>query len=293
MLSGSNNTLRRGTLLGLLVFSTALLQTLTAQQTLKVDVDLVNVVATVQDPAGRFVTGLDEGSFRVYEDGVEQKIAVFDREDVDSSIGILMDNSLSMVDILPMMKTGLLDFARRTGSFEELFVMTFGTRVRTFHDFGRPLPQLEANLKSLSAQGTSVLFEAIVEGLRKVGQRESERKALLIFTDGIDTASKAGYRDVVLEAQKTGALLYFIPIGSRILIDQNTIEALARETGGRAIYLAKTDPVPPAMETIRAELARQYYIGYYTSRKPGFHSIRVEIPGRDVRIRAKSGYRSS
>ena len=60
----------------------------------------------MQDGAGRFVTGLNEGDFRVYEDGVEQKIAVFEKEDVDSAIGILLDNSLSMVDILPMMKTG-------------------------------------------------------------------------------------------------------------------------------------------------------------------------------------------
>ena len=59
------------------------------------------------------------------------------------------------------------------------------------------------------------------------------------------------------------------------------------------IYLQKADPVPPAMETIRQELAKQYYIGYYASRKPGFHSIRVEVPGRDLKIRAKTGYYSS
>ena len=280
-------------LASLLLITAALLLPLFAQQTVKVDVDLVNVVLTVQDVSGRYVTGLDAGDFRVYEDGAEQQVAVFDREDVGSSIGILMDNSLSMVDVLPRMKTGILDFARRTGSFKELFVMSFGTRVRTIHDFGRPFNQLESTLKTLSAQGTSVLFDALIEGLQKVGSRETERKALLVFTDGIDNRSKAGYKAVLLEAQRTGALLYFIPIGSRILIDTNTIESLARETGGRAIYLRTTDPVPPAMETIRSELARQYYIGYYTSRKPGYHSIRVEVPGRDVRIRAKSGYYSS
>ena len=217
---------------------------------------------------------LNEGDFRVYEDGVEQKIAVFEKEDVESAIGILLDNSLSMVDILPRMKTGLLDFAEHTQSFNELFVMTFGTRVRTLHEVGQPLSQLESSLKTLGAQGTSVLFDALVEGLRKVAAREPERKALLVFTDGIDTASKSGFKDVLLEAQKAGALLYFIPIGSRILIDEHTIDSLAKETGGRVIYLQKTDRVPPAMETIRQELARQYYIGYYTSRKPGFHSIR-------------------
>jgi Ca-activated chloride channel family protein len=206
---------------------------------------------------------------------------------------LLLDNSLSMVDILPMMRTGVLDFAERTRNLDELFVMTFGTRVRTVHDVGEPLPPLQATMKTLGAQGTSVLFDALVDGLRKVGQREPDRKALLVFTDGIDTASKAGYKDVLLEAQKAGALLYFVPIGARILIDEHTIDSLAKETGGRVIYLRKDDPIRPAMESIRQELARQYYIGYYTSRKPGFHAIRVEVPGRDLRIRAKTGYYSS
>ena len=65
------------------------------------------------------------------------------------------------------------------------------------------------------------------------------------------------------------------------------------KTGGRVIYLTRSQPVPPAMESIRQELSRQYYLGYYTTRKPGFHSLRVEVPGRDVRIRAKRGFYSS
>jgi Ca-activated chloride channel family protein len=283
----------------LIVFSCAsvlvvtMLQAVPQQQPLRVDVDLVNVVLTIQDPAGRFVSDLKESNFKVYEDGVEQKIAVFENENVGSAVGLLLDNSLSMVDILPMMKTGIQDFADHSKSFDELFVMTFGTRVRTLHDVREPLSQLQSSLKTLGVQGTSMLFDALVEGLRKVGAREPERKALLVFTDGVDTASKSGFREVLLEAQKAGALLYFLPIGSRVLIDENTIDSLAKETGGRVIYLRKDNPIRPAMESIRQELARQYYIAYYTSRKPGFHSIRVEIPGRDVRIRAKSGYHSS
>jgi VWFA-related protein len=265
-------------------------QSFPRRQTLKVDVELVNVVSTVQDTSGQYVTGLDASDFRVFDDGVEQKIAVFEKQDVGSAVGVLVDNSLSMADILPIMKTGLTDFAQHTSSFNELFVISFGTRVRILHDVGEPLSKLESNLKLIGAQGTSVLFDALVEGLRKVSGREADRKALLVFTDGIDTASKAGFRDVLISAQKAGALLYFIPIGSRILVDENTIESLAKETGGRAIYLRKADPIRPAMESIRQELARQYYLGYYTSRRPGFHTIRVEAPGRQLHIRAKTGY---
>jgi VWFA-related protein len=139
-----------------------------------------------------------------------------------------------------------------------------------------------------------VFYDALVDGLQRVSRREPERKALVVFTDGNDTGSRNGFRQVLLEAQKAGALLYFIPIGARgILIDEKTLEDLAKETGGRVIYLTRSQPVPPAMESIRQELSRQYYLGYYTSRRPGFHSLRVEVPGRDVRIRAKSGFYSS
>ena len=265
-----------------------------AQQALRVDVDLVNIFPTVQNPAGGFTTGLTAADFRVYEDGVEQKIAIFETQNVGSTVGVLLDTSLSMTDILPLMKAGVLDFAHHSTSFSELFVMTFGTRVRIIHDVGQPVSRLEANLKLLGVQGTSVFYDALVEGLQQVSRRKPERKALLVFTDGNDTGSKNGFRQVLLEAQKAGALLYFIPIGARgILIDEKTLEDLAKETGGRVIYLTRSQPVPPAMESIRQELSSQYYLGYYTSRKPGFHSLRVEVPGRDVRIRAKRGFYGS
>jgi len=274
--------------------SLLLAQITAAQKALRVDVELVNIFPTVQNPGGGFVTGLTAEDFRVYEDGVEQKISNFETQNVSSAVGVLLDTSLSEVDILPLMKTGLLDFVHHSTSFTELFVMTFGTRVRIFHDVGQPVERLEANLKTLGVQGTSVFYDALVEGLRRVGGEAPQRKALLVFTDGNDTGSKNGFREVLLEAQKAGALLYFIPIGARgILIDEKTVEDLAKETGGRVIYLTRSQPVPPAMESIRQELSRQYYLGYYTSRKPGFHSLRVEVPGRDVRIRAKSGFYSS
>jgi Ca-activated chloride channel homolog len=265
-----------------------------AQRTLSVDVNLVNIFPTVQNRGGGFVTGLTAADFRVYEDGVEQKITVFETQNVTSAVGILLDTSLSMVDILPRMKSGLLDFARHSTSFTELFVVTFGTNVRIFHDIGQPVNKLEDKLNRLGVQGTSVLYDALVEGLQRVSRREPQRKALLVFTDGNDTGSRNGFRQVLLEAQKAGALLYFIPIGARgILIDEKTLEDLARETGGRVIYLTRSQPVPPAMDSIRQELSRQYYLGYYTTKKPGFHALRVEVPGRDVTIRAKSGFYGS
>jgi Ca-activated chloride channel family protein len=267
------------------------LQYFRAQTTVKVDVNLVSIFLTVQDQNGVFVTGLSASDFRVYEDDVQQQISVFEKDDqVDSAIGVLLDSSLSVVDILPMMKAGLLDFARRYNRFRDVFVMSFGSRVRFLHEYGQSVSHLDDELKQLKPFGTSVLFDGLIRGMTEISSSPHDRKALIVFTDGFDNESQSSYRDVRLEAQRSGVLLYFIPIGSRILLDENTLNSLARDTGGRVLYLSKTDPVGPAMEGIRQELARQYYIGYHTSRKTGFHTIRVETPGKNLRIRAKTGY---
>jgi Ca-activated chloride channel family protein len=265
-----------------------------AQRTLSVDVRLVSIFATLQDSSGNFVTNLNAEDFRVYEDGVEQKISVFEKEDaVESAIGILLDSSLSVVDILPRMREGLLQFARRFRRFEDIFVETFGTRVRLIHDQGQPVSHLEQELKVLRANGSSLLYDGLIDGMQRVRDSEHARKALIVFTDGFDNGSAAGFGAVSAEAQRSGVLLYFIPIGSRVLLDEHTLNSLAAETGGRVLYLSKTDPVAPAMEDIRQELARQYYIGYYADRRPGYHQIRIETPGKNLKVRAKKGYSGS
>jgi len=261
------------------------------QTPLRVDVNLVSIFLTAQDNRGQFITGLKADDFRVLEDGVEQKISIFETEDqVESSIGILIDNSGSMVDILPPTRDGVLQFARKSRRFDELFVMTFGSSVRLLYDVRDPVQSLEPKMKALQARGTSVLFDALLEAMRKARRSEHARKALIVFTDGEDNGSTSGFGDVSKEAQRYGVLLYFIPIGSRVLVDEHTLESLASESGGRVLYLGKKDPVPPALESIRLELAKQYYLGYYAPRKPGFHTLRVEIPGRSANIRAKTGY---
>jgi len=106
---------------------------LRAQQTLKVDVNLVNVIATVKDEQGNFVTTLSKDDFRVYEDDHLQDIQIFEKNRVDSSIGILMDTSGSMVDILPYMKRGVREFTRVLPKIGDFVVISFGTTVKVLH----------------------------------------------------------------------------------------------------------------------------------------------------------------
>src|SRR5262245_53431588 len=143
------------------------------QDSLKVDVNLVNIFATVQDAGGQYITALGAEDFRVYDDDIEQSIAVFEKEDqVESAVAILLDNSGSMVDILPLMKTGTLEFARRAQRLDDLCVLSFGTTVRLVHDFRESSSSLDSRLAALRAFGTSVLFDALTDGINKVRDRE-------------------------------------------------------------------------------------------------------------------------
>jgi Ca-activated chloride channel family protein len=263
-----------------------------AQQTLKVNVDLVSVFVTAQNERGEFVNDLGKDDFVVYDDGEAQQISIFEKErDVRSAIGILLDTSGSTVDILPYERRGLIEFAKTIVHPDQFYVVTFGTNVRLIHRSPETHAHLEQVLQGVRAFGTSLFFDAMLYGMDKVNASDNERKALVVFTDGSDNGSNIEFGRVVREAQLSGVLLYFVAIGSPVLVDKHTVESLANESGGRVFYVPKSDQVLPYLDKIRAELAKQYYIGYYITRKPGYHHIKVDLPGkRDIRIRTKSGY---
>ena len=261
-------------------------------QTLKVDVNLVNIFATVKDQQGNYVKDLTKDDFRVYEDDQPQDVQIFEKEDkVDSSIGLLMDTSGSMVDIIPFMTRGIRDFTRALPKRDEYFVVSFGTNVRLVHTSSQPQRNLEDALTKIRAFGTSSLFDGLLYSMERVEKSDRPRKALIVFTDGDDNASNVGHGRIVQEVQSSAVLLYFIAIGSPILVDSHTLEPLSDLSGGRTLYVAKQEAVSPVMDQIRTELSQQYYLAYYISKRPGFHRLRVEVPSRsNLRIRAKTGY---
>jgi Ca-activated chloride channel homolog len=263
-----------------------------SQQTLKVDVDLVNVFVTVKDANGEFVTGLTEDDFVIYDDAEPQKIAVFDKDSaVRSAIGVLLDTSGSVVGILPYETRGIRDFAKSIFFPDEYFVITFGTSVRLIHRSPETPQHLDQVLLGLRPYGTSVLFDAMLYGMDRVNASDNERKALVVFTDGNDNGSNIEFGRVAQESQISGVLLYFVAIGSPVLVDKHTVESLAGNSGGRVFYVPKAESVVPYLDQIRTELSRQYYLGYYIVRRPGYHRIRVDLPGRSsLTVHTRDGY---
>ena len=260
-------------------------------QTLKVDVNLVNVFTTVKDDHGNFVTNLSKDDFRLYDDDQPQDIQIFEKQNmVQSAIGVLLDTSGSMVDIIPYMKRGVREFVRVLPKRDEFFLVSFGTKVIPLHASTQSRKHLEDTLAGLRAYGTSLLFDGLLFSMEQVEKSDHPRKALIVFTDGEDNGSTISHARVVQEAQQSAVLLYFVAIGSKVLIDSHTLESLSDISGGRTFYVPKGDAIAPIMAQIDTELGQQYYLGYYVERRPGSHRIRVEIPGRNLEIRAKNGY---
>jgi Ca-activated chloride channel family protein len=267
------------------------LMVLPLQSVLEVDVNLVNVFVSVQDAQGRFISGLQSENFRISEDGREREIEIFEpTASISSSLGILIDNSGSSASSLRSIKSGVEEFASSLGPEDETFIMSFAIRTDVLYDFNQRTDQLPRALARLRSWGTSVLFDALSEAISKVGQGANERKALVVLSDGGDNGSVFDYRDVVKRAQSDVVLLYFVGIGPPILIDTYTIEGLASISGGRVVLVEGGKSVSDALAQIRQELSYQYYLGYHASSEPGFHSIRVEIPGQNVTVRARDGY---
>ena len=261
------------------------------QQTLKVDVNLVSVFVTVQDEAGNFVTDLGREDFVLFIDDSEYPIEIFEKQDVlNTSVGVLIDNSGSSADVLRSVKMGVEEFVGGLAPDDETFVMSFAIDADVIHDFRHEREELSASLEGLRSWGTSVLYDALYEGIGKVRTGGHERKALIVISDGIDNGSENTYGVVVDEAQSSMALLYFVAMGPRVLIDMHTIQGLASMTGGSVTRIGRDEALAPALGGISRELRNQYYLGYHASAESGYHSIRVEVPGRRVRIRARDGY---
>src|SRR5262245_15029530 len=177
-----------------------------------VDVRLVNVVATVMDARGRLIPNLTAEDFIVEEDGKPQQIAHFSQDqNVPVSIGILLDTSGSMDRKIRTAVDAVERFSRRIHEADEIFLLTFSGRPVLRQDFTDDRNKISQALRHLNATGGTALYDAITEGLLKVRTGHHSKRALLVITDGQDTASFAKLDEVLQSIRESELLVY--PVG--------------------------------------------------------------------------------
>ncbi len=284
----------------------------------RVDTDLVTLTATVTDSRGRYRADLLQNDFAVYEDGVKQELAYFNTGDrVPMSLGILFDTSGSMIDKIEGVEDAVRHFVKSVAPGDEIFLIRFSDDAELAQDFTDDHRRILRVIEDLKPRGSTALYEAVLLGLQKVKSGKHRKRALLLLTDGNDTASTVTFNDVLTLARKSEVIIYALGIGhgekgsyghdilggilgrrDKDEVDMKVLNGLAGATAGRAFYLENAhaggrDLVDEAAAEVANELKQQYTLGYRPTNKRrdgSFRQIKVELSDRSLHVRTKGGY---
>lgn len=255
-----------------------------AATTFKVSVKLVNVFTTVTDDSGAPVSGLTKDDFHVFEDGIEQQIAVFDREsELPLSVVLAVDASLSTRKDLPLE----MDSARRfvhaiLRPVDSVSIYQFSQFVSEVIPFTRDVRVVDRGIGKIHAQSSTALYDAIYLASRALIPRDG-RKVLVIITDGGDTSSQVSYTEAVRAAQTAEAIVYSIitvPIeasAGRDIGGEHALIQISHDTGGKHYYASNLNGLDKAFKQISEELRTQYLIGYYPASGIGGDYRRISV----------------
>ena len=273
---------------------------------IQVDVNLVVVNITVTDPYDRIVTGLDEANFAIFDEKVPQKIVAFSTEDAPISVGMVFDSSGSMSDKIEKSKEAALQFFKTSNPQDEFMLINFNERPNLVSAFTSKFENLEDRLIPVKAGGKTALLDAIYLGLNEMKRATTNRKALLVISDGGDNHSRYTERDVKKAVKEADVQIYavgiFEPLASRARTTEEAggpglLAELSQVSGGRMFSVEDPNELPDIMEKISIELRNQYVVGYKPSnllRDGRWRRIKVKLsPPRGLpplQVYARTGY---
>jgi Ca-activated chloride channel homolog len=268
--------------------------------TLEVETSLVSVTAVVQDKNGAFIRGLGPSDIVVTEDGVKQDVAYFREasapgEKIPLSIVLVLDSSGSMKNNMQFLQEAALSFVNRLEDVDRALVVDFNSGVRGSAEFTEDVGRLERFVESLQAWGGTSLYDAIHYSLNRI-KDQAGRKALIVFSDGDDTTSSLGEKDVIDYARAVEATVYCIGIrGGSGLVDRGPrgfLRKIAKETGGQYFFPEKVGELIRVFNGISDELHNHYLLGYSPQRPPDgtWREIVVTINRKDAQMRVRKGY---
>jgi VWFA-related protein len=268
----------------------------------RADTRLVVLHASVVDKKGKLLTELPQDAFKVFENGAEQNIKVFRREDVPVSIGMVIDNSGSMRDKRAKVERASLDLVKASNPQDEVFIVNFNDEAYLDVEFTNDMNLLQQGIARIDSRGGTALRDSIsmsIDYLKSKGKKD--KKVLLVITDGNDTASndRDTLEKLVDKAQKSEVLIFAVGL----LSDEEPHEAkkakrvlssLTTASGGLAYYPKELAEVDEIALTVAHEIRNQYIIAY-TPTNPAldgtFRQIHVTVrgPGSPI-VRTRTGY---
>ena len=243
---------------------------------IRADVRLVLIPVTVTDALDRPFTTLKRENFSVLEDGVEQPITQFSREEGPVSLGLLFDSSGSMKNRLDGSVEALKQLFKTTIAGDEFFVVQFSDQPRLLGGFTKDPDEINRRLGIVQAKGWTALLDAFALSVHQMRSAANERRVLLVLSDGNDNNSRfteSEIRTLVVE----GNLRVY---GIGLLHWSRFLQQLAQETGGHVISVQKLADLPDAVQRLSREIRSEYVLGYLSAnpQKDGkYRKVKVEL----------------
>ena len=271
--------------------------------TLHEDVDEVLLDCTVVDENGRPILDLNRNDFRVFEDGVPQVTTSFVHQDQPVAMGILIDNSGSMIDKRSAVNAAAMKLLTESNPRDAAFVVNFNERAYLDQGFTVDRVALNRGLSHFDSRGTTALYDAVAASADELAHHAKQRKqVLLIITDGADNASRLNLRDAIRRVQGlAGPVVYTIGLlydADRAESDKarGDLESLSAETGGLAYFPRSIDDVSQIASEVARDIRNQYGVGYHSSKAAslgGYRQIHVEAYSsnhKHLTVRTRRGY---
>lgn len=279
------------------------------QPAFRAGVDVVSLTVTVTEREGRFVNGLSQDAFSVFEDGVKQELIFFSGTKLPTALGLLVDTSASMNEKMATAQQAAIGFVERMRVDDVLTIVDFDSRAEILQGFTRDQALLTAAIRRTTAGGSTSLYNAMYVALnefkkmRASNSDDVRRQAIVVLSDGEDTSSLVPFEEVLELAKRSEVAIYTIglrdggPQRNRGIggfrESEFVLKQFAQETGGKAFFPDAASALPAIYGEVADELAAQYTLGYAsrnTRRDGRWRRVVVRVERPNAIARTKQGY---
>jgi len=293
-----------------------------APPSIKVDVDVVNVLFNVRDKKSGLIGNLSKDDFTIFEDGKQQTVKYFNREtDLPLTIGLLIDVSASQMNLIEIEKNAADQFFSHVIRPKDLaFLISFGAEAELLQDYTSSARLLRAGLQGLRVNSDvgglhpgpvptashpkgTILYDAVYLASSDQLKGQVGRKVLVLITDGEDEGSSYSIKQAIEAAQKADAIIYGFYYVDRGFymghgmvfggVSDSALRQLSEDTGGHVFHIDRKLPLQNAFDELDAEMRSQYAIGYTPTNpaKDGtFRRLEIRTNNKDWKVQARKGY---
>jgi Ca-activated chloride channel homolog len=266
----------------------------------RADARLVLLHASVVDKNGKLITNIPQSAFKILEDGVEQPIRLFRREDVPVSMGIIVDNSGSMTSKRTRVAAAAMELVKQSNSEDEVFIVNFNDDTHFDQPLTNDVKKMEAALARMEARGGTAMRDALSKSISYVKKNgKKDKKVLVVITDGNDNSSDVTLEQVLRQAQNSDVLIYAIGLlneeeAREARSAKKALKSLVDASGGLDYYPKSTSDVLEITPRVAHEIRNQYILGYTSSNQVldgTFRTIKVTVIGFGrPTVRTRNGY---